>query len=239
MTSVVTISKFIPTGGITTSRKVRGGCNGSLYVHALAGAALYSAVSGVECGFPDGRSAFNMSCLDVNVTESNVGFSQYDGVGVTVFSVPAATSFRYICDITNWTNRSTIPTKAKAQVGLMATAHATFATLIGTGPQVAGQSAIYVEFAANTMKLVVGTTSSAFVAIPTDLTAFSIRIEYLAGIGAFLYLNNKKVATVNSTTATTALQLFARAGHLAAYDAATSSPIRFEVDAISVAYDKK
>lgn len=238
MTSVVTISKFIPTGGIVTSRKIRNGANVSLYVHALAGANLYSAVSGVECGFPDGRSAFNMSCLDVNTTEANVGFSQYDGVGVTVFSVPAATSFRYVADITNWTNRSTAATRAKAQIGLMATAHATFATLIGTGPQVSGQSAIYVEFANDRMKLVFGATSSGWVAIPTSLASFSIRIEYLAGKVAVLYLNNRHVAQINTTTATTAMQLFARAGHLAAYTAATDAPIRFELDAVSVAIDK-
>ena len=238
MTSVVTISKYIPTGGIVTSRKVRGGCNGTIYVHALAGAAIYSAVAGEECGFPNGRSAFNMSCLDVNVTESNVGFSQYDGVGVTVFPIPAATSFRFVCDITNWTNRSTVATKAKAQIGLMATAHATFATLIGTGPQVASQSAIYAEFAANTVRLIVGTTASAWVAVPTTLLAFSLRIEYIKNIGAFLYLDGREVAKVQSTTATTAMQVFTRAGHLAAYDAATSAPIRFEVDAVSVAIDK-
>jgi len=243
MTAVVTVSKFIPTGGIVASRRVRNGTNSALFVHALAGAALYEATAGAECGFRDGSSAFNMSCKDVNVTESNVGFCQAldttGGVSTsTLFSIPAATSFKFVCDITNWSNRVTVPTKAKAQVGVMATAHATFATLIGTGPQVASQSAIYVEFAANTMRLVFGTTASAYVAIPTTLTAFSIKISYKKGKGARLFLNTKLVATIDTTVATTAMQVFARAGHLAAYDAATSAPIRFEIDGVSVAFEK-
>ena len=243
MTVVVTTSKFIPTGGFVASRRVRNGTNGALFVHALAGAALYEATSGSECGFRDGKSSFNMSCRDVNTTESNVGFCQTvdttGGVATsTYYSIPAATSFTYGCDIINWTNRVTVATKAKAQVGLMGVPHATFATLIGTGPQAASGSAIYVEFAANMMRLIVGTTASAYIPVPTALSKFSIKIVYKAGKGARLYLGSKLVASVDSTTATTALQVFARAGHTASYDAATSAPIRFEVDGVTVAIDK-
>jgi hypothetical protein len=238
MTSVLPVTKYIPTAGFANSLRVRGGTSANLFVHAVnSGGNLYSAVSGVEAGFPDGRSSFNMSCLDVNVTESNIGFSQTDGT-ITSFSVPAATSFRFVCDIINWTNRLTLATAAKAQVGLMGTAHATFATLIGTGPQAASESAIYVEFADSKMRLFFGTTASAYVHIPATLTAFSIRIEYRAGRSVKLYLNNKDVATIQTTVATSALQVFARAGHLAAYTAATDDPIRFEVDSVSVAFDK-
>lgn len=240
MTTMLPTSKYVPTKGYNGVRTVKGGATGTLFVHALpdgGGASLYSAVAGSECGFPSGRSSFNMNCLDVDTTTTNVGFSQWDGTN-SYFCIPAATSFRFIVDIINWTNRSTLSTHAKAQVGVMATPHADFAVDITAGPQAASNSAIYVEFAQNRMKLVFNTTSSAWVDIPTTLTKFSLRIEYIANKVAFLYLNNKKVAQVNLTTATTAMQVFARAGHSVLYTAASDSPIRFEVDAVSVAFDK-
>lgn len=247
MAAVVTVNKFIPTKGFVTSRRVRYGTNSALFVHALVPAAAangYNAVAGSEAGFRDGSSAFNMSCLDTNATALNVGFCQAsDTTGAasttTFFSVPAATSFRMVFDVNYWTNRSTTVLGAsKAQVGLMAIAAADFSTDISTIPQKAANSAIYVEFCQNKMRLFVGTTASAYVAIPTTLLEFSVRVEYIAGVGAFLYLNNSKVATVQSTTATTALQVFARAGHTTDYATATDSPIRFELDSVSVAIDK-
>lgn len=247
MTAVVTVNKFIPTKGMATSRRVRYGTNSALFVHALVPAAAangYSAVTDAEAGFRDGSSAFNMSCLDTNATALNVGFCQAsDTTGAastsTFFSVPAATSFRMVFDVNYWTNRSTTVVGAsKAQVGLMAIAAADFTTDISTIPQKASNSAIYVEFMNNKMRLFFGTTASAYVDVPSTLTSFSCRVEYRAGRGARLYLNNKFVASVDSTTATTALQVFARAGHTTDYATATDSPIRFELDSLSVAFDK-
>lgn len=240
MTSVLPVSKYIPTKGYNGVRLIKGGSTAPLFVHALpdgGGASLYSAVAGEEVGFPSGRSSFNMNCLDVDTTVSCIGFSQWDGTN-SYFCIPAATSFRYIVDIINWTNRSTLATHARAQVGVFATPNAVFTEDMNTIPQAASNSAIYVEFAQNRMKLVFNTTSSAWVDVPTTLTAFSLRIEYLAGKGAFLYLNNKKVAQVTLSTATTAMQVFARAGHSVLYTALTDAPIRFEIDAVSVAFNK-
>lgn len=247
MTLVVTTAKYIPTTGFAGSYRVRNGINSAIFVHAkvpAGGANGYSAVSGSEAGFRDGSSAFNMSLLDTNAKALNVGFCQAQdttgGVGTsTYYSVPAATSFRAVFDVNYWTNRSsTVVGASKAQVGLMHIAHASFATDISAGPQAASNSAIYVEFMNNKMRLFFGTTASAYVDVPSTLTSFSCRIEYRAGRGARLYLNNKFVASVDSTTATTALQVFARAGHTTDYAAATDAPLRFELDSLSVAFDK-
>jgi hypothetical protein len=237
MASLVPVSKYIPTNGFTGQRRVRGGTNGSLFIHALAAATGYNAVAGSECGFRDAASSFNMNCLDVAST--NVGYCHSDiASSIFTYIVPAATSFRYIADIINWSNRSTLATAAKAQIGLVGQPHANFATDITSAVPAASNSAIYVEFAQSRMKLVWDSNSSAWVDVPSTLTAFSIRIEYIAGKGAYLYLNNKKVAQITGSTAVTKLQTFARAGHSGAYVALTDAPIRFEVDAVSVAFNK-
>ncbi len=242
MTDIIPVTKFIPTGGITSLQRVRNGCNGTMFVHAVAGAAIYSAVAGAECGFPDGRSSFNMAMLSANGVAANVGFSQATGStqAATYPSIPAATSFRFCFDVTNWTNRGTTATaNAKlAQVGLMGREHANYKTVMSDGPQLSGASAIYVTFYGNTMTMYFGTTASSVIQIPTTLTAFSVRIEYRAGRGARLYLNNKFVAQIDTTVATSALQIFARAGHTTDFITADAG-IRFEIDAITASYDKQ
>lgn len=223
-----------PINGFTGTARIIGGVNQALYMHAAPNTVTpANAIYGATAGFVGGRSSFAMVCVDEDITPSNIGFSQKDR-----YCIPAASSFRYVADITSWSNRSTVATKAKAQIGVMAARHANYELLMSAGPQAASASAIYVEFAANTMKLYFGTTASNVVQIPTTLTSFSIRIEYRAGRGVYLYLNNKKVATIQTTTSTTAMQVFGRAGHLVAYDAANSAPITFAVDAVSLAIDK-
>lgn len=223
-----------PVNGMTGLARVNGGCNQVLFAHAAPNTITpANAIYGATAGFIGGRSTFAMVCVDENITPSNIGFSQKDQ-----YFIPAATSFRFVCDINNWTNRTTLVTHAKAQIGVMAARHATFDTLMSTGPQAASASAIYVEFAESKMRLIVGTTASPYIAIPATLTSFPIRIEYIAGAAAFLYLDSTLVATVPTTTATTAMQVFARAGHLVAYVSATDDPISFGVDAVSVAIAK-
>lgn len=226
----------IPNNGLGNAYRVHGQHGQALFLRASA---VVGAFTSASAGITPGGSEFKFSFADANVAGADniILLTQTSG-SLNFNSVPSGKHFRFSIDVNAWNNRSLAAAKAKLEIGLIGTAHANIATALADGPQAASNPACYVEFSEKKMKLVVNTTSSAWVEIPANWSTFSVTVEYRNGKGAFLYLNSKRVAIVSTAITAGSMQVFARAGHYVGYTAATDTPFDLRVDAFSVAFER-
>jgi hypothetical protein len=226
----------IPNNGLANAYRIHGQHGQALFVRASA---VVAAFTGAGAGITPGGSEFKFSFADADVAGADniIVVTQTSGT-LNFNSVPSGKHFRYSFDVNAWNNRSLAGTKAKMEIGLIGTAHANIATALVDGPQAASNPACYVQFSENKMRLVVNTTASSWVEIPSNWSTFSVTVEYRNGKAAFLYLNSKRVATVSVAILAGSMQVFARAGHFVGYTALTDAPLDFRLDAISVAFEK-